>query len=185
MSGYVKGVGTFDNVTFAGTFSPGFSPTTSYVGNVGFASTNTLVMEIGGTTAGSQYDQLISSGQLTLGGTLQLSLISGFTPAAGQSFNLFDWQSLVGTFSSLSSAGAGRVAFVGHVATVLDGHCKCCRRRWVAGRFQQQWRGRRGGLCGVAQGCVGSIDACQLQFMACEFRGSRGEWGRFVVLGGA
>jgi len=102
MSGYVKGVGTFDNVTFAGTFSPGFSPTTSYVGNVGFASSNTLVMEIGGTTAGSQYDQLVSSGQLSLGGTLQLSLISGFTPAAGQSFNLFDWQSVAGMFSNLS-----------------------------------------------------------------------------------
>ncbi|HEX4415288.1 MAG TPA: hypothetical protein VH107_16770 [Lacipirellulaceae bacterium] len=102
MSGYVKGVGTFDNVTFAGTFSPGFSPTTSYVGNVGFASSNTLVMEIGGTTAGSQYDRLVSSGQLALGGTLQLALISGFTPAAGQSFNLFDWQSIVGAFGSLS-----------------------------------------------------------------------------------
>jgi T5SS/PEP-CTERM-associated repeat protein len=107
MAGYVKGVGTFDNVTFSGTFSPGFSPTTSYVGNVGFASTNTLLMEIGGTTAGSQYDQLISSGQLALDGTLQLALINGFTPVAGQSFNLFDWQSLVGTFSGLSLPALG------------------------------------------------------------------------------
>jgi hypothetical protein len=64
-------------------------------------------MEIGGTTAGSQYDQLVSSGQLTMDGTLQLALISGFTPAAGQSFNLFDWQSLVGTFSSLSLPALG------------------------------------------------------------------------------
>jgi hypothetical protein len=36
------------------------------------------------------------------GGTLQLSLINSFTPTAGNSFDILDWGSLSGTFSSLT-----------------------------------------------------------------------------------
>ena len=63
LTGYVKGVGTFDNVTMTGTFSPGLSPTTAQVGNLGFANGSTLIMELGGTTPGSAYDQILSSGE--------------------------------------------------------------------------------------------------------------------------
>lgn len=101
LSGYVKGVGTFDNVDFTGTFSPGLSPTILSAGNVGLSSTSTLVMELGGTSPGTGYDQLQSSGALTLGGTLQVSLIHGFSPAAGESFNLFDWTTMSGSFTTL------------------------------------------------------------------------------------
>ncbi len=41
------------------------------------------------------------AGQLSLGGTLAVSLIEGFAPAAGQSFDILDWGSLSGEFSSL------------------------------------------------------------------------------------
>jgi hypothetical protein len=51
--------------------------------------------------AGGGYDQIQSSGALALDGTLQVTLINGFSPAAGQSFNLFDWASVVGTFDTL------------------------------------------------------------------------------------
>jgi hypothetical protein len=54
----VKGVGTFDNVNFTGTFSPGFSPMSLIVGNIAFSPTSTLIIELGGTAAGSQYDQI-------------------------------------------------------------------------------------------------------------------------------
>jgi T5SS/PEP-CTERM-associated repeat protein len=101
LPGYVKGVGTFDNVNFTGTFAPGLSPTSLVVGNVGLSNTSTLVMEIGGTSPGSSYDQIISSGALALDGALQIALINGFTPSAGQSFNLFDWSTASGTFDSL------------------------------------------------------------------------------------
>ena len=40
-------------------------------------------------------------GQFTLGGVLQVVLINGFALAAGQSFDLFDWSSLAGTFSAI------------------------------------------------------------------------------------
>ncbi len=107
LPGYVKGVGTFDNVNFTGTFSPGLSPTILAVGNVALAPTSTLVMELGGTTPGGGYDQIRSSGALALGGTLQVSLINGFTPAAGESFNLFDWTGTSGTFATLALPALG------------------------------------------------------------------------------
>ncbi len=102
LPGYVKGVGTFDNVSFTGTFSPGLSPTALQAGNIDLSNTSTLVMELGGTSPGSGYDQIQSTGTLTFDGTLQVSLINGFTPTAGQSFNLFDWVNQNGTFDTLA-----------------------------------------------------------------------------------
>lgn len=101
LNGYVKGVGTFDNVTTTGTFSPGLSPAVVSTTNLTVGLTGTLLMELGGTTAGSGYDQLQDAGTLTVGGILQIALINGFTPAAGQSFDLLNWGSLNGTFSTL------------------------------------------------------------------------------------
>ena len=101
LPGYVKGVGTFDNVNFTGTFAPGLSPTILSVGNFAFSPTSTLIMELGGTSPGGGHDQILSSAMLAFDGTLQVSLINGFSPAAGQSFNLFDWISASGTFGSL------------------------------------------------------------------------------------
>jgi hypothetical protein len=102
LSGYVKGVGTFDNVTTTGTFSPGLSPAVVQSSNLSLASSSSLVMELGGTTAGSGYDQLQDASLLTLAGTLQVSLINNFAPAAGNSFDLFNWGALSGTFASLN-----------------------------------------------------------------------------------
>ena len=62
----------------------------------------TLAIELGGASPGTGYDQLHVTGALSLGGRLELSLINGFTPAAGNSFDILDWSSLSGTFSSIS-----------------------------------------------------------------------------------
>jgi hypothetical protein len=66
----------------------------------------TLAFELGGTAAGSQYDQVVIDGSLTLEGTLAVSLVdlgSGlFTPSIGNSFTLItasDGRS--GTFDTL------------------------------------------------------------------------------------
>ena len=101
LPGYVKGVGTFDNVNFTGTFSPGLSPTLLSAGNIAFAPTSTLLMELGGTTRGSAYDAIVASGSLGAAGILQLALINGFNPSAGDSFDILDWGSLNGNFNSL------------------------------------------------------------------------------------
>jgi hypothetical protein len=111
LSGYIKGVGTFDNVTFTGTFDPGLSPALTTVGSIIFGPTNTLIMEIGGTGRGSEYDAILASGNLGLGGTLSVMLINGFMPSLGDSFDLFDWSTVTGTFATLNlpalAAGLG------------------------------------------------------------------------------
>ena len=102
LTGFVKGVGTLDNVKITGTLAPGLSPTILIAGNVAFSPTSTLVMELGGATPGSGYDRIESSGALAFDGTLQATLINGFTPSACQSFTLFDWGSASGAFEALT-----------------------------------------------------------------------------------
>jgi len=90
-TGYVKGVGTFNNVAFSGTFSPGLSPTLLTVGNTILTPTNVLDMELGGLSRGGQYDAFdITNGSLMqLDGELQVSLINAFNPNLGDQFLLF------------------------------------------------------------------------------------------------
>jgi hypothetical protein len=101
LTGYIKGIGTFTDVIFVGTFSPGLSPVHLTAGNLAFGATNSLVMEIGGVAPGSGYDQIQATGSLDLGGTLVVTLIDGFAPQLGNQFNLFDWNSVLGIFASL------------------------------------------------------------------------------------
>jgi autotransporter-associated beta strand protein/T5SS/PEP-CTERM-associated repeat protein len=89
------------NINAGGTLAPGTTLGTLTVGGLTLAG-GTLAMEIGGTAAGTQYDQVSSSGAFSLAGALNVSLANGFAPSAGQSFNLLDWGSLSGTFSSMS-----------------------------------------------------------------------------------
>jgi hypothetical protein len=83
--------------------TPGTSPgLATFGGNVHFGPLANLKIELGGLEAGTQFDQLIIAGNAILDGTLEVSLINGFIPSVGQSFNLFDWGGLAGTFSSLA-----------------------------------------------------------------------------------
>ena len=99
-SGTYSGSGT---VNFEGDLKPGNSPAAiSFGGNVGFGVEAELTMELGGLLAGSQFDQVTVAGNLDLDGVLQVALINGFAPVAGNSFDLLNWTSLSGTFASLS-----------------------------------------------------------------------------------
>ncbi len=104
LSGWIKGTGMLNNVSFApgATYDPGFSPATVNVGNIAFSSGSTLNIDIGGTTPGSQYDQIISSGTPTLAGTLSLSPYGGFVPVAGDKFIVMTYPGATGTFSSIT-----------------------------------------------------------------------------------
>ncbi len=66
--------------------APGGAGSLTLIGNL--QTTGVLNLEIGGTTAGSTYDQLIVNGSATLGGTLNVSLINGFTTVNGQTFSI-------------------------------------------------------------------------------------------------
>jgi T5SS/PEP-CTERM-associated repeat protein len=97
-----------DLVNAAGRLAPGHSAGLTTISGAYTQQTNgVLEIEIGGLTAGSQFDMLDVNGSATLGGTLQVSLINGFTPQAGNSFDILDWGSLAGTFTALQLQSPG------------------------------------------------------------------------------
>jgi hypothetical protein len=61
-----------------------------------------LNIAIGGTTPGTKYDQLNVTGAATLNGTLNLSLINGFVPTVGSTFEILNASSVSGTFSTVN-----------------------------------------------------------------------------------
>ncbi len=100
VEGYVKGVGTFDNVQFNGTFAPGLSPTCIDGTNFFFGTSSILEMELGGLIRCAEHDAIRATGLLALDGTLDVLLINGFNPELGNSFDLFDWGTIDGEFAA-------------------------------------------------------------------------------------
>jgi hypothetical protein len=103
----------FENFDISGTFtlsnasSVGFKNTT--VGVLVMNSGTTLQVQIGGTTDGTDYDQVIVSGQASLNGTLAVTYINGFLPSSGDTFNIISYDSAVGSFhvgTGLYTSGA-------------------------------------------------------------------------------
>lgn len=104
----LTGVGTvLGNTTVLGDLRTGNSAgTLSVSGDLGLGLGSDWFVEIGGT-APLDIDKLLVSGVLTAGGNINLSLINGFAPTAGQSFDIADFASLTnsGYVFDFSSAG--------------------------------------------------------------------------------
>lgn len=66
------------------------------------AATGTLVVELGGKNAGTQYSQLAIAGAASLAGGLELRPINGFIPQPGDTFQLLTCAARAGTFSGIS-----------------------------------------------------------------------------------
>jgi predicted outer membrane repeat protein len=97
----VNGAGNFTgNVVFNGGYSPGNSPATVTLQNATFAPVNVLTMELGGTAPGTDYDHLNITGSAKLGGAVVVTLVNGFTPAPGNTFDLIDGPT-TGAFANL------------------------------------------------------------------------------------
>ena len=98
------GHGTAGDVSVqGGTLSPGNSPGHFTVASVSFTSASTYLVELNGVTSGTQYDQTTSLGSVSLGNAT-LTLMLGFTPAPGNTFEIIDNASagaVVGTFNGL------------------------------------------------------------------------------------
>ena len=64
-----------------------------------------LLIDLGGTTPGTQYDQVDVSGNVTLAGGLNVTFINGFVSTAGETFTIIknDGPNAVnGTFAGLA-----------------------------------------------------------------------------------
>lgn len=110
----------------AGTVSPGNSAgSVTIQGDYTQESSGVLEIQLGGTTAGTQYDQLTVTGTATLAGTLNVSLIDGFIPQVGDSFTILPYGTRSGSFFSLSRPESYRwgidYGYSGLTLTVLEG----------------------------------------------------------------
>ena len=102
--GMVSGNGTIsgDVNNEGGSISPGNSSGMMVIeGNLTQGEYGSLLIELSGTTAGSQYDVLQVDGELSADGTLEVSLLDGFQPGLGDTFNILDFGSLSGEFGQV------------------------------------------------------------------------------------
>jgi hypothetical protein len=109
-NGTLKGEGTISTVSgsfsnpAAGTLSPGNSPGCFNFSN-GLSNSGTVVIEVNGTTACTQFDRITVTGTATLGGTLNVSI--GYTPTNGDVITFLYATSISGTFSIVSALPSG------------------------------------------------------------------------------
>jgi hypothetical protein len=73
-----------------------------------------LSVELGGASPGSGYDQFAVGGSASLDGQLVVSLVNGFVPQPGQTFQVLTCNSLVGKFASISTPPPGSAVWVPH-----------------------------------------------------------------------
>ena len=102
-AGVIQGDGTLGGrlLNLGSTVAPGNSTGVLTVAE-DFTQTSggRLQMEIGGTVPGDDSHVLVADG-FQAGGTLEVLLTENFSPAAGDSFDLFDFTSASGNFSSI------------------------------------------------------------------------------------
>ena len=123
--GTLKGTGAIGALTGTGTgiIAPGNSPGQVTTTNLSLTSTNTLQIELTGTTPGTQYDQIVvNPGTVTLDNAI-LTLSSTYAGSAGAVFTIIDNQGIAaigGTFvglpegSVISTSGrAYKISYVG------------------------------------------------------------------------
>jgi hypothetical protein len=65
-------------------------------------STGSLNVQIGGLTAGTQYSQLAVANGVSLNGSLNIKVVNGFIPAAGNSFIILTGSARSGTFAHVN-----------------------------------------------------------------------------------
>lgn len=125
-SGVLKGTGTVGVLTVSGgSVAPGLSPGILNSGNVTFTG-GSFDAEIGGTTAGSGYDQLNVTGTVDLGTTttLNVSHWSGFRPALNDAFTIINndgADAVTGTFQGLAQGATVTVDGVVYTISYTGG----------------------------------------------------------------
>jgi autotransporter-associated beta strand protein len=89
-------------LTITTALSPGASPGSITLGNFNLPAGAALNAELDGVNPGTQYDQVIANGAVTLGGNLNLT--SSISPAAGTTFTIINNTAgaVAGTFAGLA-----------------------------------------------------------------------------------
>ncbi len=116
-SGTFQGMGTVSgNLSVAGTVEPGTATTPGKIavsGNYTQQSSGTLDLKLGGTgTAGTAYDLLAATGTASLSGTVNVSEVNGFAPQNGNTFQVVDFASESGDFTTKNGFTLGSHTFL-------------------------------------------------------------------------
>ncbi len=83
--------------------TPGMGPgVQNFGGNVHFGPVARLEIELQGTMAGSQFDQVNIAGLATLDGTLDVVLLNPFFPTPGETFEIMTFGSHSGEFATVT-----------------------------------------------------------------------------------
>ena len=101
-NGTLTGVNTdhTGNFSNSGILSPGNSSGTyTFSNDYTHETTATLLTELESTTS---YDKVYSYGNANLNGTLNVSLLNGFTPSVGDSFTILTASNITGTFDTVN-----------------------------------------------------------------------------------
>ncbi len=98
------------NLINGGTVYPGGNGTAGQLtltGSYTQTAAGTLALDLGGLTAGTQFDQLNVQGNATVGGTLSVALIHSYVPSVGNNFAVITAQSVSGAFGSATGLSIG------------------------------------------------------------------------------
>jgi hypothetical protein len=127
IGGLLQGTGTINAATLinVGNIYPGFLTTTGTITvNAAYQqqSIGSLDIELGGTVAGTQYDQLIVNGSASLAGYVSIAEEAGFSPQLGNSFKILQYSSFSGDFQTREDfyLGGGRIVDEQIVPTSLS-----------------------------------------------------------------
>ena len=107
---------TFDGDVAPGSMAPGLLTWQTVYAPVGSSA---LRVEIGGSAAGTDYDQLAVSGAATLAGTLAVEIAAGQAPEVGDSFTVLTASSVSGTFASVVEPSGYGVSVAYTAASVV------------------------------------------------------------------
>jgi T5SS/PEP-CTERM-associated repeat protein len=90
-------------VEFNGDLRPGNSPALLTIGgDAEFSATAAIEIEIGGTVKGLRYDSVDAVGDVSLSGDLDVSLIDGFSPLVGDTFEILTAGEILGSFDDIN-----------------------------------------------------------------------------------
>ncbi len=123
--GTLMGTGQACTITVqsGGTINPGHSPGCLVSGNLSLSGM--YIAELAGTTACSGYDQLQVTGTVAVGGTLSVSLLSGFTPTVGDVFTVITNDGadpVTGTFAGLAEGATFTVGAATFAISYVGGN---------------------------------------------------------------
>ena len=108
--GTLSGGGTINgggDLFILGGFNPGTSPGHVVLqADTVFGRDSYTLIEIAGNTPGVDYDLVEILGDVTLGGTLEIAFLNGFSPRLGDQFDFLDWTgTATGMFDELTFSG--------------------------------------------------------------------------------